>query len=933
MNISRLKISLAAALLLPALVAEAVPAKRDPFTVTQPDGTVLTVRLVGDERSHCYLSEDGYPLTLDNGTFYYRTVDTADGRLIRSEMPAQPVAKRSDEALKFLQGVDRNLVLETVYNRNAGHVRLRAPRQKAAAGPGLFSGTSFPSTGDQKALVILVEYSDVKFKIPNPLDYFSRMLNEEGFSDYGGTGSAADFFKENSNGAFRPDFDVYGPVTLANNMSYYGSNDAYGNDRRPEYMVIEACRALDEDVDFSQYDRDGDGLIDNVFVFYAGMGEASGGAANTVWPHSADIMSWDNTPYIHDGVRINRYACTNEWTGSRPDGVGTFIHEFSHVLGLPDLYATTYTSAFTPGSWSTLDYGPYNNNGCTPPLYSAFERYALGWMEPEVIDGACNVTLPAIGANQARIIRTGSDNEFFLLENRQQTGWDAYLPGHGMLVWHIDYKASVWDNNSVNNSPSHQYVDLEEADNIRNNYSLDGDAFPGSAKVTSFTDDTEPSMKTWKGVRLNLPVTDIKETDGIITFKVAGGEPAPAAVAALDATDVTPVSFTACWEPSAEAQIYRLSVYSGDGDDKATVGKFDNLNVGDVTSCTVDGLQPSTAYTYVVAVENAAGMSEPSNEISVTTSEMTFGFMRPEALSGIAGDDYIEARWNALDGADSYLISVYTKERKEPEMAVCDFTGGLSEMPQGWSTDARMTYSLTSYVGKATPSLRLNDNYVETPALPDDVHAVTFWYRGNNAPEENRLEISVFTESDGWTSHSVIPVVNDAGGRTVRVDNMPLGVRAVRISHDCPASGSVAIDDITVEWGGQFTTVAVDGFESLNVGNVLSYRVDGLQPAVPYYYTVTALQGELRSLPSLETGVVPGANLGVDSPDTGAALSVAVSGMTLTVTRRDGGIATVTDIAGRVVASSADVSFSALLPAAGVYIVRAGTAVSKVIVR
>ena len=169
-------------------------------------------------------------------------------------------------------------------------------------------------------------------------------------------------------------------------MSYYGENDYRGDDSNPQKMAIEACQQLDATVDFSEYDRDNDGYIDNVYIFYAGRGEASGGSSSTVWPHSWEVSAVESQTYYFDNVILNRYACGNEWEGDKPDGVGTFIHEFSHVLGLPDLYSTSYSSAFTPGSWSAMDYGPYNNNGCTPPLYSVFEicsrldnSYRIGW--------------------------------------------------------------------------------------------------------------------------------------------------------------------------------------------------------------------------------------------------------------------------------------------------------------------------------------------------------------------------------------------------------------------------------------------------------------------------------------------------------------------------------------------------------------------------
>lgn len=498
--------------------AFAVPAKRGLVTVRQSDGTELQVQIVGDERSHYYLSEDGYPLINEDDMYYYGRLDDG-GNIVRSEFVARPAALRPAETLAFLGTIDKTEAVSAMRTRSNA-VRKQTVQRRSNVG--LFD-TGFPSKGEQKGLVILVEYKDVKFTLDDPYDYFSRMLNEDGFSDYGGTGCAAEYFRVSSTDLFRPEFDVYGPVTLTQNMSYYGANDFYGNDMNPQAMITEACMLLDYEIDFSQYDRDGDGYVDNVFVFYAGRGEASGGSKNSVWPHSWYITAAESTPWKFDGVQIDRYACSNEWMGTRPDGVGTFIHEFSHVLGLPDLYATEYTNAFTPGSWSVLDYGPYNNSGCTPPLYSVYERYSLGWMEPVVIDGPADITLTDIGNNVGCIIPTDDPNEFFLLENRQQKGWDKYIPGHGMLVWHIDYDRNVWQQNIVNNDNSHQYVDIEEADGTCTEASRAGDAFPGTSNITSFTDTTRPSMTTWAGTGLGLPITDIAENDSVITFKVAGG--------------------------------------------------------------------------------------------------------------------------------------------------------------------------------------------------------------------------------------------------------------------------------------------------------------------------------------------------------------------------------------------------------------------------
>ena len=483
----------------------AVKAQPGLITVTQPDGTQLSVRLIGDEHFHYFLTDDGYPLINDNDVYYYAS-STPDGKLLRSPMKALPASMRSQEAKKFLQKVDASKTVEAM------------PRRY-----GLFPGSSFPAKGEQKALVILVEFADCEFFTPDANQYFTSLLNAEGCDLDGATGSARDYFVQNSSGIFLPDFDVYGPVTLSQPVKYYGGNDRWGNDEAPHKMIIEACQLLDSEVDFSLYDRDGDGTIDNVFVFYAGRGEATSGGANTVWPHSARITEWEPmTEYLFDGVMLDSYACTNEQVGNHTCGIGTFCHEFSHVLGLPDLYATSYSTAFTPGDWSLLDSGSYNNGEKTPAGYSIFERYALGWIDPKVITGAeQEITLRNVAENDGGIIATARENEFFLLENRQQTGWDTYIPGHGMLVWHVDYRESVWANNTVNNSQRHQYVDLEEADNIRSAFTRAGDAFPGTAGVTEFTADTTPALRPWSGDDIHLALTGITETDdGLINFTV-----------------------------------------------------------------------------------------------------------------------------------------------------------------------------------------------------------------------------------------------------------------------------------------------------------------------------------------------------------------------------------------------------------------------------
>ena len=539
--------------------ASAKPARRGPISVEQPDGTQLTIRLEGDEFRHAAFTDDGYPLLYDDALGYVYADIMTDGTLSPTRIKAADASMRQAAERSFLAGISPERIAASRKAMTAAD-NTRGNRASAPSkGPGLCS-TTYPLTGEQKGLVILVEYTDVKFGTSNTKfnyadysdggahQYFSDMLNKPGFDGCGAVGSCRDWFLQNSRNAkgesqFIPTFDVYGPVTLPNNMRYYGGNDSRGNDRNPQKMVIHACELLDDEIDFSQYDRDGDGYVDNIYIFYAGLGEADGGSANTVWPHSWDISAAESATYRFDGKIIDHYACSNETdaTTRRPDGVGTFVHEFSHVMGLPDLYTTSYNSSYTPGAYSVLDYGPYTNEGRTPPNYSAYERYALGWLEPEEYGEEGIYSLGHIAdTNEAYIVKTEKANEYFLVENRQQKGWDTYLPGHGMLIWHVDYVRSVFNNNTVNNTPSHQYVDLIEANNRQADAYAAGHPFPGTSGVDSYT------FKSWSrrdtGVSFS-GITEDTETGLISKTAVNTNYTGPSAISNMAEEDTSDTEY------------------------------------------------------------------------------------------------------------------------------------------------------------------------------------------------------------------------------------------------------------------------------------------------------------------------------------------------------------------------------------------------------
>ena len=867
-------------------ILNAVPAKPGLQTILQPDGTAIEVVISGDEHGCFYSLSDGTPLRSMNG-----------------------MMQRGD----------------------APQIR-RAP---GARSKGLFPGCDFPRKGEQKGLVILVEYTDVNFQSNyDPQVYFSRMLNEDGFADNGATGSARDYFVQNSGGEFLPEFDVYGPVTLPHPQAYYGGNGIAQIDIRAYEMAIDACAAIDGDVDFTEYDRDGNGVIDNVFIFYAGRGEASGGGENCVWPHSADITQILGTgadPVMYDGVQLDHYACANERQASGIDGIGTFVHEFSHVLGLPDLYATSSNfgsnSSFTPGEYSVMDHGPYNNNSRTPPHYSAFELEALGWRELKVLENDGGVVLPDVAdGGGCKVVNPGNADEYYIFEYRSGNGWDAYIPGHGMLVWHVHYDPVIWTGNVVNNSPDHQYVDLVEADGIQSESTRAGDPFPGTAGITSFTDKTVPAFKFWNGRSAGLPLTDIRENDGYASFNYGTGSEAPSPVEPLPATEVSHESFVANWEAHSDAEAYLLTVACSG----VALDGFSRLNVGNVTSWHVEGLMPSTEYEYTVAVLTAYGESEPSEPCTVTTAMPPLGMRKPVILgSSDVSENGFAFRWEEMDGAVSYLVNVYTKKDAGMLHDEMDFSGYPASVPEGWYSSSKATYMLKGMAGADVPSLRFSNegDYLVTPAYDDEVRSLSFWCRAS-AELDGRLCVEAVDHRSGKSvSLAEYEVPTVSGGTVLTCDGIPEGYTRFVITFNKSASdrGSVAIDDVRVGHGVSYIRTPVPGYVDADAGGYTEMTVMGLMAGTTYNYTVTGVGADgLRSLESDEgevTTVVSGLKEVTVNGN-----GVSLSGMTLTVGQCPAEIYTMN---GTVVATG--VKGSVTLPAAGIYIVKVGGEVFKVV--
>lgn len=615
-----------------ALAASAVPAKRVSRTVVQPDGTALTVVLRGDEHFHYLATTDGQPVAqAADGSFRYAVL--TNGRLAPSNLQAHEPDLRSEAERQFV-AANRTTLFEGIrqvrQQRQARVNERRAQRRTngLAAGtssrvPGLITDQTY--SGEFRQLVILVNFSDTKMK--HTASEWNNQFNQQGYNKNGHIGSVRDYFLDQSYGQLDLDFDVAGPYTVSKSVSYYGANDSEGNDKYAGALVAEACQlAAADGVDFSKYDWNGDGEVEQVIVMYAGYGEASGAAAYTIWPHQYYLSYSDyGKTYTSNGVKVDAYAVFQELSGTsgtQMDGIGTFCHEFSHCLGLPDFYDTEGDN-FGMSTWSLLDYGCYNGpagyEGSVPCAFTAYERACEGWLNLQELSEGCSVKNMAAITDSAQayiIYNEAKTSEFYILDNHQQTSWDTYAYGHGLLITHVDYDARTWYNNEVNNTASHQRCTIVPADNSLafTLSGLAGDPWPGTRKNTALTNTSSPAATLFNansdGTKyLNKPITGIAESDGLISFTFNGGisidtpEALPATDLTLSATDGN--AFTAHWTAVPAATSYTLEVNeksqaAGEillSEDFATLGDGSHQNAGVDYSSKLDEVLSSTGWT------------------------------------------------------------------------------------------------------------------------------------------------------------------------------------------------------------------------------------------------------------------------------------------------------------------------------------------------
>lgn len=481
-----------------AASAMAMPAKRGWRTCLQADGTTIEVQTLGDEYYHYTINRDGQEVKLNKNGVYEVVGEAPSAAKVKARR-AEGQARRA--------------------RKDVGAPNL-APR----------------------GLLILANFTDKTFKPANTKAVLDSLVNAKNCQVNNGYGSAAQYFRDQSNGAYQPVFDVYGPVTLSKSYSYYGANDSQGSDEYATDAVIEACILANQqysDLNFTNYNADGDNYVDFVYVIYAGYGEADSDDDDAIWPHNWTIQGAISGGYSKykkadtklDGLYLDNYAMSQELGGTgKLAGNGTICHEFGHVIGLPDFYdtqyGTNYSSALTPNDWDIMDGGGYNKDGHCPPNYSVWEKYFFGWHTPiNLGNNGAKLELKANGTegyqayqinSSGNLISATTSGECYYIENRQQQGWDKGLPYHGMLIWKVNYNATKWENNEPNNTANNPLYTIVSAygTKIGTHINEDGDAYEYDGKYNPYPGSKSVTTKTIA----NKPLKEITEKNGIISL-------------------------------------------------------------------------------------------------------------------------------------------------------------------------------------------------------------------------------------------------------------------------------------------------------------------------------------------------------------------------------------------------------------------------------
>jgi len=505
---------------------QAVSAYPYPIIYTQPDGSQITIILKGDEKIKWAETTDGYALLFNNNHYYEYARLNVNKDMVPSGIVAKEISQRSESDNAFLASIPKNL----------GYSAAQISLAKQAWGiyQSEKSINTFPTTGNRQLICILIGFTDLAFT--KTKEDFQDLFNQISYSSDGATGSVKDFYLENSYNQLNITTTVTGPYTAFHPMAYYGANDTNGHDIRPKELISEAVTLADPDVDYADFDNDDNGSVDGVYVIYAGYGEESGGGSNpnAIWAYNSHIPT-----LILDGKTISEYSCSSELRNNSGRGlsrIGVICHELGHVLGAPDFYDIDYaTNGQYPGAgkWDVMASGSWNMYGAMPANHNAYTKcYVYNWAAAKLLSSpqTVNVYNSAQDANSFYRYNTTTTNEYFLCENRQPFGFDMGLPGHGLIIYHVDGSYITSHTDSINAGSHQGMYPMSAVSTTANGVMLNGNInvlgcpWPGTGGKTQFTDATTPSSKSWADANTSMPLIDITEDipNNIVTFCISG---------------------------------------------------------------------------------------------------------------------------------------------------------------------------------------------------------------------------------------------------------------------------------------------------------------------------------------------------------------------------------------------------------------------------
>lgn len=615
-----------------------------PVDALQPDGTTVKICIHGDEVFSWKTTPDGWIVAQGaDGYYYFADFDAGYLRVsgVRADSAAVGISKSLPPQLRQIIASDGGRSLSKTV--------------------GISENTRSSST-EIKTLVIPVQFQDIRFTTPTPRNRIYNLFNQVNYSYEGATGSVRDYFRDNLGSLCNFTFDVCEPVTLEHIAAFYGENISGSTDVNIRQFVIQACMAAhDAGVDFSHYDADFDGVVDNVFFVFAGHNEAEGGGDNCIWPQSWNIG--ENQLYL-DGLKVSNFSCYSEYSGATGEtfaGIGPICHEYCHFLGLKDMYDINGTDeGEAPGLFGTLsimDQGCYNNECKTPPYINTVERDCLGILGLIPLSNPGTYEIPPVRDTKvAYRFRTSYAEENFYVEYRDGTKWDAYAGGNGLVIYHVDMTSNTagsmtaamrWKMNAVNGCAAHQCVRPVSATGADASDVADL-FFPGRNNVTTILASETFPLVDWSARGVGYGITGIARTSGGMSFTVV--EDNAWSLPAITDYTILPEQTSALFDWSANKGL--------DGEWRLVWGARSSVDADTLftrnTSYGFEDLQPGTDY-YCDLTYLYSGVEGKTYHFEFQTAKMLSAFPLIAGAEGThrVGDEFRLRLHNVAEEMDS----------------------------------------------------------------------------------------------------------------------------------------------------------------------------------------------------------------------------------------------------------------------------------------